>query len=178
MAQLIPIVSDALQSTVRRLLPSQSGFGEDLQASNVIIPVIDLTGTAEGSQIGTNLQTAFSFADVNSFAASNGTDVIANTPGFWRIFAAVNVKITSGSNPQASFTMSDGLSVKTLWNAFYQSASTDTAGAYALDFVVYLNAGESISCTTNDLGAKITGSAIQIADTNGNLSNPAGFNPQ
>ena len=48
MAQLISITSEALQATIRRLLPSQQGFGEDLQASNVITPVIDVTPTAEG----------------------------------------------------------------------------------------------------------------------------------
>ena len=51
MSQIIRITSEALQATVRRLLPSQQGFGEDLQASNVITPVIDLTPTAEGSQL-------------------------------------------------------------------------------------------------------------------------------
>ena len=42
-----PVTSEALQSTVRRLLPSQQGFGSDLEATNLIQPVIDLTPTAE-----------------------------------------------------------------------------------------------------------------------------------
>ena len=50
MAQLISITSEALQATVRRLLPSQQGFGEDLQATTVVTPIIDLTPSAEGSE--------------------------------------------------------------------------------------------------------------------------------
>ena len=49
MAQIINITSEALQATIRRLLPSQQGFGEDLQATNVVQPIIDLTPTAEGT---------------------------------------------------------------------------------------------------------------------------------
>ena len=51
MSQIIPIVSEALQATVRRLLPSQNGFGEDLQASNVIVPIVNLTPSAEGTEL-------------------------------------------------------------------------------------------------------------------------------
>jgi hypothetical protein len=40
MAQIKSVVSESLQATIRRLLPSQSGFTEDLQAQNVIVPVI------------------------------------------------------------------------------------------------------------------------------------------
>ena len=42
MAEIIRITSEALQATIRRLLPSQTGFGDDLQATNLITPIIDL----------------------------------------------------------------------------------------------------------------------------------------
>ena len=38
MPQITPITSEALQAKIRQLLPSQIGFGEDLQAQNVIVP--------------------------------------------------------------------------------------------------------------------------------------------
>ena len=66
MAQITQITSEALQATIRRLLPSQQGFGEDLQASNVITPIIDLTPTAEGSSLSENLSTALAWQR-NSF---------------------------------------------------------------------------------------------------------------
>lgn len=56
MAQVKPVTSEALQATVRRLLPSQNGFTEDLQASNVIIPTLNLTPSAEGSELPLELR--------------------------------------------------------------------------------------------------------------------------
>ena len=50
MAEITSVTSEALQRKVRELLPSQRGFGEDLQAQNVIVPIVDLTRSAEGSE--------------------------------------------------------------------------------------------------------------------------------
>ena len=77
MAQLIRITSEALQATVRRLLPSQQGFGEDLEASNVIQPIIDLTPTAEGNQLPFNLASAINFTDTTAISANSSTQTLA-----------------------------------------------------------------------------------------------------
>ena len=61
MAQVTSVTSEALQTQIRNLLPSQQGFGEDLQASNVIVPIIDLTATAEGSALPLDLSSAATF---------------------------------------------------------------------------------------------------------------------
>ena len=57
------INSQELEDKVRNLLPSQGGAGAgfDLSASTQIIPIIDLTESAEGSNIRQDLQTSFSF---------------------------------------------------------------------------------------------------------------------
>ena len=44
--EIITVNSEALQTQIRDLLPSQNGFGSELQASNVITPIIDLTAAA------------------------------------------------------------------------------------------------------------------------------------
>ena len=82
MTQIINITSEALQATIRRLLPSQQGFGEDLQASNVITPIIDLTPTAEGSVVRQDLQTALAFGSQTAFDVGGATTTLANSPGF------------------------------------------------------------------------------------------------
>ena len=87
MAQIIRITSEALQATIRRLLPSQQGFGEDLQASNVIQPIIDLTPSAEGSETRQDLQSALAFGSVTLFQVFNGSSTVINTPGFFRVLA-------------------------------------------------------------------------------------------
>ena len=55
------VTSEALQLKLRQLLPSQQGFGTDLSASDTIIPIIDLTEAAEGSDVRETLQTAIAF---------------------------------------------------------------------------------------------------------------------
>jgi hypothetical protein len=178
MAQLISITSEALQASIRRLLPSQQGFGEDLQASNVITPIIDLTPTAEGSALPDYLQTALAFDDLTAFNAQNGTATVANTPGFWRVFAGIGVRGNAPADNIGSFTISDGLSTKTIWGLAIDNADPAYAGSSQVDFVVCLSAGETLSAVSNGPEAEILGSARQIATINGVLVDPSGFTPQ
>lgn len=177
MAQIRQVVSETLQATVRRLLPSQRGFTEDLQASNVIFPVIDLTPAAEGSSVAQDLQTAISNDDQSAFDSNGGTVVVANTSGFWRIFGSASV--VAGTVAQSAlFQTTDGLSTKTIWGLkIIPFASGTQAYASQYDFVVWLQSGESISAVTTSQSF-LTGSARNIADTNGVFKNPTGFSPQ
>lgn len=178
MSQIINITSEALQATIRRLLPSQQGFGEDLQASNVITPIIDLTPTAEGSEVRADLQTATAFGSQTAFSANNSTTTIANSGGFYRIFAQCALRKSSSQVNFCKFDISDGLSTATLIK-FQMEASTDPLQENTnYDFVHFLAPGESITCTTNDSSCFIHGTVRQIADVSGNLVNPSGFTPQ
>ena len=62
MAQEFTINSSAIESKINQLLPSQGGFGAgvDFSASTMVIPIVDLTESAEGSDVRQDLQTAFS----------------------------------------------------------------------------------------------------------------------
>ena len=55
------VTSEALQAKLRQLLPSQQGFGTDLSASDTIVPIIDLTASAEGSDVRQDLQTSLAY---------------------------------------------------------------------------------------------------------------------
>lgn len=175
MAQVRQVVSEALQATVRRLLPSQQGFTEDLQASNVITPIIDLTPTAEGSLLDVDFARALAFGSQTAFSSLNSTNVIANTPGFYRINAGVTV-VTGGSvDNSSSLSMSDGLSTKVIWSLRVPFAgSSVTNYAEQVDLIVFLSSGESISAVTT-AQATMRGSVRQIADVNGETINPSGF---
>ena len=83
--ELITVNSEELQTQIRNLLPSQRGFGSELQASNVITPIIDLTTSAEGSGLPTYLQRAASFGSITSFDVVNATTTILNTTGFFEV---------------------------------------------------------------------------------------------
>ena len=69
--EVITVNSEVLEATIRDLLPSQNGFGSELQASNVIMPIIDLTATAEGSGLSEELQTSLTLDSVTAFGVAN-----------------------------------------------------------------------------------------------------------
>ena len=69
--QVISVTSESLQSQIRNLLPSQEGFGTDLMAQNVIVPVIDLTSAAEGSSVPEFLQRAQAFGSQTAHSVAN-----------------------------------------------------------------------------------------------------------
>ena len=69
--EIITVNSEALETQIRDLLPSQNGFGSELQASNVITPIIDLTAAAEGSGLPTDLARAIAFGSQTAFDVSN-----------------------------------------------------------------------------------------------------------
>lgn len=174
MAQVRQVVSEALQSTVRDLLPSQQGFTEDLQASNVIIPVIDLTPTAEGSRLDANLQTALSFADITAFEISNTTTTIINNTGYWRVFGSTTILHATNNVRFTAFDITDGLSTKRIARFGPLNAAPDDVGYDIMyDFVVYLTAGDALSGTSNNGTALLSGCVRQIADINGNLISPS-----
>lgn len=172
------VTSEALQLKLRQLLPSQQGFGTDLSASDTIIPVIDLTASAEGSDVRQDLQTALAFGSQTAFSVENTSTTIVNTTGFYRIFGAVSVYSASGSS-NAIFELSDGVSDKEIWAAGYFGTSVANNGnLIPFDFVVFCASGESLKATSEAAGAFLKGSTRQIADINGTLVQPSGFSPQ
>jgi len=107
MAQIRQVVSESLQATIRDLLPSQQGFTEDLQASNVITPIIDLTPSAEGSTLQTDLQQALNFGGATAHSIANTTSTIINSPGFYRVTGVVNLDSVSATLIQVIFRLSE-----------------------------------------------------------------------
>jgi len=174
MAQLINITSEALQATIRRLLPSQQGFGEDLQATNVVTPIIDLTPSAEGSVLPSELQQAMAFDSQTAYAVQNGSQTIINSPGFYRVFGSCNLDYNNTTTLIGKFVMSDGVSTKNLIQ-YVAIAPADAAQIIPHDFIVFAQAGETLTVDSNGSRCIMHGSTRQIATVNGDLINPAGF---
>ena len=172
MPQIREITSEALQSLFRRLLPSQAGFGEDLQATNVITPIIDLTPTAEGSSIRQDLQTALDGSVSSVARTSAGTSTLASTAGFYLVYGGASIRY---SVTISLVTSSGTVKLKFLPN---QNGSSNYLGLEIEPFVVFVQTGESITFTTAGADTKCTLFARLIADANGTLQNPLGFTPQ
>lgn len=181
MARVLPeittVTSEALQQKIRDLLPSQNGFGSDLCATNVIQPIIDMTSAATGSSTPEMLQTAISFGGITSFDVTNGTQTLANSPGFWKVVFNFTTTNNSSNAGQAAFSISDGLSSKQLFEQGFIASGAVTPGATFGEFVVFLRSGDELSTTAAAVGFS-RGCYFQIADVNGELVYPSGFTPQ
>ena len=169
MAQEFTINSTAIEDKINQLLPSQGGFGAgiDFSASTMVIPIVDLTESAEGSGLRIDLQSALSHTQITSFSVNNATNtVIVNTTGYFRVFG----DSTTNGNTGSSLNLFDGTTSKNIiaFNGFTSgNFSNDT-----FDFIVKIDAGESLRATAANANAIITGSTRQIADLAGNLVNP------
>lgn len=170
--EIITVNSEELQTQIRDLLPSQAGFGSELQATNVITPIIDLTAAAEGTQLRSDLQTALAFGSQTTFAISNTTSTIVNSPGFYRIFGVSNLSVTGGDDGN-EFALTDGLTNKIIWKVRDFNTNTDNI-TLQFDFIVWLAPGESLSGTAAN-SANLTGSSRQVAGPTGTLTNPSGY---
>jgi hypothetical protein len=173
--EIITVNSEALQTQIRDLLPSQNGFGSELQASNVITPIIDLTSAAEGSAVRSDLQTALAFGSCTAFSVSNATTTILNSPGFYRIVGVSSVEQSGGT--RANFiVLNDGVSNKAVWSHTQPGSTTaDSFSSVAFDVVVFLRAGDVCNIQSNAVETRIAGSHRQIATGDGTLVNPVGF---
>lgn len=167
MGQEFVINSSALEDKINQLLPSQGGKGAgfDLSASTQIIPIVDLTETAEGSEVRADLQTAFSHDTITAFAGAASTQTIINTTGYFRVFGTANFNATAAN---IAFTLSDGATNKPV-------TTFDNKGAFSIqnyDFIVFLEAGDSLLVSSSNAGAAFRGNTRQIADISGNLVDP------
>lgn len=167
MGQEFIIKSQKLEDKVNQLLPSQGGFqaGVDLSASTTVIPIVDLTETAEGSDVRQDLQTALSLDSITAFNISNTTSTIISNTGYWRIRGVANLFGSGG----ITMSITDGITSKDLVQ-YVSSASQFTITPF--DFTIYLEAGHSFSINANTASARCAGAVRQIADINGNLVDP------
>jgi hypothetical protein len=171
------VTSEALQLKLRQLLPSQQGFGTDLSASDTIIPIIDLTASAEGSDVREDLQTAIAFGSSTAFDAQGATVTIANTAGFFKIQGISNLRTTNNRETN-TIDISDGSTSKMLFDHTCADSDGQYIDSATFEFVVFLRTGDSITATTDSSNNSLNGSVRQIADVNGTLVQPVGFTPQ
>lgn len=167
------VTSEALEKKFRDTFPSQGGaeLVQDLFAQGVIVPTVDFTAAAEGSELPTFLQTAWDFA--TQAASVSGANVsLTSTPGFWKV--DLNV-VSASNNDTANIFITDGLASKVIWDLDNSNASSDNQLLGSNEFYVFLRAGDDLRANVQNVGVKLSVSYRQVADVNGNLVNPLGF---
>ena len=172
MAQEYFINDETLQSKIRDLLPSQGGLGAgfDLSASTQIVPIVDLTESAEGSNVRQDLQTAFGYNNSNSFDLVNVTkqDIITNT-GYYKIQGYCNIQSSTSATKTASLLFYDGSTYKSLVEFRSWSTTDQLSVNIPFNYTLFLSAGKSLvaDVATN---VQLIGSFRQIANIDGQLT--------
>jgi len=173
--EIITVNSEALEAEVRSLLPSQAGFGSELQASNVITPIIDLTPTASGSNLGVNIQTALNYGGATEFEVRNTTTTIANSAGFYRILGTCTAIPSTSDRFSGALRMTQGGVGKNLWGITTPSTASQGAVVIDLDLTVFLTPDDTLALLSTDDAVIFAGSIRQVATVSGQLINPVGF---
>jgi len=173
MAQEFTINSSDIESKINQLLPSQGGFGAgvDFTASTMVIPIVDLTESAEGSALRQDLQTAFDL-NVTAFDISNSTgSTIINTTGYFRFYGSGTPQIATAS-AAVILDITDGTTTKNLYvaNTMRNLSSVGSNVGPSFDFIVKIAPGQSVRGTASSSSLRLAGVAKQIADINGNLT--------
>ena len=169
MAEEFTIKSEEIESKINQLLPSQGGFGAgvDFSASTMVIPIIDLTETAEGSSVRPDLQSAMSHNQITAFSVTNASNtVLVNTTGYFRVFGLAY----TNSSASANINLFDGTTSKSLIT--FLSSSSGVQIMTPFDFIVKIDAGDSLRCNSTSTFSIVNGNTRQLADVNGNLTNP------
>lgn len=170
MAQEFFIKSDSLEDKVRQILPSQGGLGQnfDLSASTQIIPIVDLTESAEGSTLRQDLQTALSFADVSVFSIINTTTTVISNTGYYRLFG----NNSFFGNGRVEFILEDAAGTqKVIRN--YNNTQTTTLNVIDFDFNVFMNVGDLFKAKSYTSSGICTITSKQLAAIDGVLTTPS-----
>ena len=166
-----------LYAQFRQDFPAQAGEGitGDLNYSDTIVPIVDMTNAAGEGLLPTDLQTAWDFSTGHQQLIGSSATVITNT-GFWRVQINLSASARAGGNFSSFISISDGLSSKVVWQYTEPSGppSNSVFGNITDTLVVYLRSGDSLTAQGGTDQA-LNLSWRQIATLNGVAINPLGF---
>lgn len=172
------ITSESLEATYRNLTPSQTGFTQDLMASNTIVPVLDLTSAAEGSSTPEYLQKAWDDSTTLSQVNNQTTTVISNT-GFWKVDLNCAWQPNVAVAPVATVQINDGTVNRIkIWQVSGSASGVAAFENTSETFYVFLRTGRSLEAVSSSTDCVMNIWVRQVADVNGTLVNPLGFTPQ
>lgn len=177
MASSRPIRSEQIEAQYRRLLPAQAGneVTTDLLASDTIIPVVNITGAAEGQALREDLQRSSDQSSSAGALVGAGFVDWISTSGFWLIKGVIQIDPSVANNESATFITSTPSSFVFSTGPALGTGASLVEYVHIPETVVFLQPGQSLR--TNQTGASVvtTLSYRQIADLYGNLKDPSGF---
>ena len=175
-----PIRSEQIEAQYRRLLPAQAGneTATDLLASDTIIPVINITGAAEGQALRQDLQRAYDISSSTAALQGPGFFDWITTSGFWqiRIVCAINPSVAGA---ESTTFINDGAVSSFVFSTGPSLGGGTNVEEYVVspEFTVFLRPGDVLRTNHPSATADVTTtiSYRQVADLYGNLTQPTGF---
>ncbi len=172
-----PIRSEQIEAQYRRLLPAQAGneVPTDLLASDTIVPVINITGAAEGQALRLDLQRASDQSSSAGALVGAGFFDWITTSGFWLIKGVIQIDPSVAANESATFITSVPSSF------IFSTGPALGVGASLIEYVqipetvVFIKPGQALRTNQTGVSVVTTLAYRQIADLYGNLTQPAGF---
>jgi|TARA_R110000823_G_scaffold314366_1_gene443406 hypothetical protein len=173
-AQEFFINSQDLEDQIRKLLPSQGGAGAgfDLSASTQIIPIIDLTASAEGETLRSDLQRSVSFNDATVIAVNGSAQTVANTTGYWNIRGGLAMTNRSSGSQTFNIAITDGVSSKFIYAFNNPNYGSSNKICVDINLDIFLNTGDSCIVTAG-VQTLFDGYIKQIASIDGTLTTPS-----
>jgi hypothetical protein len=174
------VTTEALEKKFRDTFPSQAGaeLVDDLYASGVIVPTVDFTAAAQGSELRADLQKAWD-ASTQLKSVYGFTTVLTSTPGFYKVdlICSTNDYARATQQTIASIVINDGVNNIPVWrwDSVGATATSDNTALAEGQFVVFLRSGDELRASAFSTGETLNVWYRQIADVNGNLVNPLGF---
>lgn len=172
------VTDEALEKKFRDTFKSQGGaeLVDDLYAQGVIVPIVDFTSAAQGSELRSDLQSAFDFA-TGYERIENQTTTIINTPGFWKLQINLLLAPSTTSSPGTTkvFITDPAFTSKIIWSFFQDSFGANELDALTDQIIVFLRSGDLLRVESPNNFSIVNVSYRQIADVYGNLTNPLGF---
>lgn len=170
------VTDESLERKFRDTFKSQAGAEliDDLYAQGTIVPIVDFTEAALGTDLRQDLQTAWDFS-TGSTTVANATDTFISNSGFWKLSARILMRSNATGADIAQIYLTDGLTTRPIF--YFQNLSTNTEQSVTqFDYgVVFVRPGQSVVADSSSGDIRLTCEFRQIADLYGNLVNPTGY---
>jgi hypothetical protein len=175
-----PIRSEQIEAQYRRLLPAQAGneTATDLLASDTIIPVVNITGAAEGQALREDLQRSYDISSSTTALSGSGFVDWITTSGFWQVRLVIAINPTVAGAESSTF-INDGTTSSIVFSTGPSTGGGTSVEEYVVspEFTVFLRPGDVLRTNHPSATASVitTISYRQVADLYGNLTQPTGF---
>ena len=171
------VTDEALEKKFRDTFKSQGGaeLVDDLYAQGVIVPIVDFTSAAQGSELRSDLQRAWDFS-TGYRQVRNASSTISLNPGFWQLQANFSALDSAAAVDEGKIRINDGSSSKDIF-VFSElgGSGTDFETTALTQLVVFLRASDTLRVQSTSNNVIVDLFYRQIADVSGNLVNPLGF---